>query len=1451
MNHQVDRQQSVNKRATLSWVAIISSLLVGLVWLAYMGVAEGSSESANNQLMTTIWINEFHYDNDGADTGEGVEIAGPAGADLTGWSVVLYNGSGGAAYATISLSGTLPNAGGSCSGYGMIEFAQAGIQNGGPDGLALVDDTGSVIQFLSYEGVMTATDGPASGLTSTDIGVSETGTTPVGDSLQLTGGPGSTYEDFTWSAPSANTFGTCNTGQTFDGGGPATAPIINEFVANHVGTDTNEFVEIKGDPATDYTGYSVVIIEGDGDSPGQVDQVYAIGTTDANGYWVTNFLSDQIENGSLTFYVVEGFSGTVGDDLDVDDDGVLDSTPWTQIVDDVAVHDGDMIDFVYSTVILTGTFDANPLTPGGASRLPDGMDTDMLSDWTRNDFDGAGLACCDPGTPEAGEALNTPNQTNEAVTVAPASLLINEVDSDTPSNPTNDNDEFIELYDGGTGNSSLDGYVIVLFNGNNNASYAAYDLDGQTTDANGYFVLGGPGIIDADMPLGGASQIQNGADAVALYQADGADFPTGSAVTTVNLVDALVYDTSDPDDPELLVLLNSGQPQVSENGGGSQATESNQRCPNGSGGARNTDTYTQALPTPGAENCPPTADLSVVTGSTPRANVNELQAITYVITVTSAGSSQITATNVVVDIDLPAIGTEVAYVGNSCGGTLNGNTVVWAVGDVPVGAEMVCAVDVTVQSGTNGLFLRTYGHVSASDTPDPDSAAGNFLTNPQEDDESVVTVHVGPTACGTGGVTLISAVQGNCETCSMSTPVVIEGVVTADSQSAERLGGFFIQEEDGDQDGDPLTSEGVFVYDLGFGMDFKEGDLVRIAGTPVEYFGFTEVEAVTAAYLCSTGNSVTPATITLPIPTPPAPYTSGTQFEMYEGMLVNFTQDLYVIETYNLGRFGEFAVSHVNHLPVPSQIHPPSTNPASPLQLQVDENRRSRLLIDDSQSGQNPDPVIFPAPGLTYDNPLRNGDSLAGGIVAPLGYSFGEYRLYPQEALTFTPNPRELTAPDVGGNVKVVAANVLNYVNTLNTGNVCGPNDANACFGADTASELERQEAKLVAALLGLDADVYTLIEVENDGYDAGSAIVDLVAALNAATAPGTYDFVDFGVPFIPATDPLRSFDPAQATGFIYRTDVITEAGTAVYLNYDSPYFIDDYPNELAYHDGKNRPSVAQTFEYIPTGDTFTVVGVHFKSKGGNDCSDWGDVTIDDGQGLCSATRLWAVRHIAAWLATNPTGVVEDKVLVMGDFNAYYMEDASQELVANHGYTHVLTSTDYSYVFSGEWGTLDQILASPTMSPYVTGSGIWHVSSDEPRVFDYNEEFKTASQLTSWYAPTPFRYSDHDPVLVGLSFGCVAPSDTDVTASWTGGTQVGLTWNDVSAASYDVYRSVLPDYTRSAATLLSNETGLMYTDPDGIGMENYVYFVEPKAGCGATASSDAVGVFTYGLTAGQ
>jgi hypothetical protein len=189
-------------------------------------------------------------------------------------------------------------------------------------------------------------------------------------------------------------------------------PVINEFSASTAGTDV-EYVEIFGTPNTDYSAYTVLEIEGDSPAVGVVDEVISVGTTDANGFWLVNLPANALENGTITLLLVQNFTGALNNDLDTNNDGTFDVTPWDGIVDAVAVNDGGAGDLTYGAPSLGPNYDGlSSFAPGGASRYPDGTDNDAVTDWVRNDFDLAGIPGF-PGTPVVGEALNTPGAMNE------------------------------------------------------------------------------------------------------------------------------------------------------------------------------------------------------------------------------------------------------------------------------------------------------------------------------------------------------------------------------------------------------------------------------------------------------------------------------------------------------------------------------------------------------------------------------------------------------------------------------------------------------------------------------------------------------------------------------------------------------------------------------------------------------------------------------------------------------------------------------------------------------------------------------------------------------------------------------------------------------------------------------------------------------------------------------
>ena len=325
--------------------------------------------------------------------------------------------------------------------------------------------------------------------------------------------------------------------------------------------------------------------------------------------------------------------------------------------------------------------------------------------------------------------------------------------------------------------------------------------------------------------------------------------------------------------------------------------------------------------------------------------------------------------------------------------------------------------------------------------------------------------------------------------------------------------------------------------------------------------------------------------------------------------------------------------------------------------------------------------------------------------------------------------------------------NLLNYFNTFDglpdnvdncrLGVSGGSTD---CRGADTQTEFDRQWPKTVAAILAANPDVLGVNEIENDGYGPDSSIAHLVARLNDATAPGTYAFIDAdaGAGQVDALGP-----DAIKVGMLYKPGVVTPVGTTAVLN--TTAFVNGGDSAF-----RTRPSLAQAFEVNATQARFIVDANHFKSKG----SACETPDAGDGQGNCNAVRVAAATELAAWLGTDPTGTGDPDVLLIGDYNSYAMEDPIAVL-QDAGFTNLVRSLlgpdAYSYVFDGQWGYLDQALASDTLTDQVAGVADFHINADEPSVLDYNTDFKTPNLVTSLYAPDMFRVSDHDPVLVGLS----------------------------------------------------------------------------------------------------
>lgn len=585
------------------------------------------------------------------------------------------------------------------------------------------------------------------------------------------------------------------------------------------------------------------------------------------------------------------------------------------------------------------------------------------------------------------------------------------------------------------------------------------------------------------------------------------------------------------------------------------------------------------------------------------------------------------------------------------------------------------------------------------------------------------------------------AIQGSGAASPLSGQTVTTmGVVVADAQDG--LSGFAIQDLAGD--GNDATSDGLFVFGSQ-APDVAVGDVVRVTGRVSEFRQQTEI-TYSGLTRCGTTSPVQPTVVHLPVAT-------NGDLERYEGMLVTVADTLTVQQNYFLGRYGQLTLGAGGRLYQPTNLFPAGSPAAGD---RADLNARSLIVLDDATSGQNPDPT----PYLDVDDTRRAGDLVDGvtGMLdeGPINTSTTTdfwWRIQPTTTPDFTSrNPRTAAPEPVGGNIEVGFFNVLNYFTTLDDGST--PPDHLQPRGANTAAEFERQRTKIFAAMSKLDADVFGLSEIENPpGTHAVQNLVDgLNAYINANGGPATT--------YAAVPDPSTGTgDDAIKVAMIYKPAVVGLVGTSV---------SDTDPVN-------NRPPLAQEFRLLSNGETVNVVVNHLKSKGS--CpppTDIGDRDNGDGQGCWNALRVEQAQQLLHFIDTVKARSGDDDVLAIGDFNSYGHEDPIEALksggLLNEIEKHV-GDTAYSYVFDGLSGYLDHGLATASADGQVVGATEWHINADEPSVIDYNTEFKDYGTETrygpDYYEPTPYRSSDHDPVLLGVDLGRCQFADDDATRTRT------------------------------------------------------------------------------------
>jgi predicted extracellular nuclease len=602
---------------------------------------------------------------------------------------------------------------------------------------------------------------------------------------------------------------------------------------------------------------------------------------------------------------------------------------------------------------------------------------------------------------------------------------------------------------------------------------------------------------------------------------------------------------------------------------------------------------------------------------------------------------------------------------------------------------------------------------------------------------------------------MIHQVQGSGEVSPLAgVAVIVEGVVVGDFQGSSfagsQLGGFFLQEEPEDQDSDPATSEGIFVF-APSAPEVSVGDLVQVTGTALEFNGKTEITDVSEVIQVGTDPA---AVVASPASLPVADLAD---WEPLEGMLVSFDQDLFISEYFNFDRFGEIVLTDRRQFQ-PTQLAEPGSAEADGIAA---ANRLGRITLDDGRNSQNPDPAIHPdGTEFTLTNTFRGGDLLRG-VTGVVDFGFGLYRIQPTAGAThLVTNPRPSSPDKIKGQVRAASFNVLNFFTTIDRGpDVCGPTGLSDCRGADSEQEYQRQLAKLVAGIIALDADIVGLQEVENDLLDLdqdGSrphdAIRTLVEELNEVEGAGTWSWVGAANHY--NDYPIRN-------EIIYRTGVVFPVGPPVALADEA--FDQSLPGEF---EPLGRPPLAQTF--VTDSDTsglgdrraFTVVVNHFKSKGSS-CEEVGDPDPGDGQGACNLTRVVQAERLLEFISQLQADTGDPDVLVLGDLNSYAREDPVDTLKAGLDgvpgtgddlielVVAALGESSYSFVFDGQLGSLDHALASGSLAGQVRGVTVFHINADELDLLDYDTSFKLPAQ-DALYEPLPYRVSDHDPIVIGL-----------------------------------------------------------------------------------------------------
>lgn len=689
---------------------------------------------------------------------------------------------------------------------------------------------------------------------------------------------------------------------------------------------------------------------------------------------------------------------------------------------------------------------------------------------------------------------------------------------------------------------------------------------------------------------------------------------------------------------------------------------------------------------------------------------------------------------------------------------------------------LTCGQDCAEQPGV--IDLLGYGEDAASYAGSAPSIGGNPTRSLGRDAAGTNTVdnaadfsRMRPTPQAGAGepepeITTIAEIQGTGDASPLvGAQVTTRGIVTAVYATGGR-NGYVIQTPGTGGSDIPEASEAVFVFSRDTMGDVAAGQFVQVTGEVVEYYGLTEVSVTSGGLtvLEDDAEAVTPTAVGWP--------RTDAERERLESMLLAPQGDFTVTNTYSTSQYGEVGLAAgTTPLWQPTDVADAGSSEAAAVEA---DNAARGVVLDDGAtinftSSSNRD---LTPPYVSLTDPVRVGAPVTFTQPVILTWSFDLWRFDPtthlvagQDAPATFANTRT-AQPDAAAigeaDFTVASFNVLNYFTTLGVDNAScepytdrdgnGTNVRTGCpqRGAWDAVSLQRQQDKLVAAITATDADITGLMEIENSvvlGEEVDEAVATLTAALNAAAGEEKWAYVPSS-----ADLPEASEMDVITNALIYQVDAVQTVGEAIALG--------DQSGEGQAFSNAREP-IGQTFAPVGGGEEITVVVNHFKSKGTSGATG---VNADqgDGQGAWNAARTAQASALVTWVGEQTQE--GDAVALIGDFNSYTQEDPMQ-VFYDAGYVNATTAFEVanaSYSYSGLSGSLDHVLLNPAALERATGADIWDINAGESVALEYS---RYNNHGTLFYDASPYRSSDHDPVIVGLGSGQVTPPEPTGVAS--------------------------------------------------------------------------------------